>query len=219
MPDDQSPEAQPERTQAEREILAAAAALFSELGFEGASLDAVAKRMGATKGRVYHYFRSKTALFCAVYQDAMDRLEARIAAAAAPHAEPAARLSAMAAAHVAALIEDRAAHRVGFIGIDAAARAAARADDHAALEALRRRQVSYEARFEAAIAAAAPAEAAPDGTAVKTFLLSLNGVLFFRAERQGARGGQKDALARRIARQALFGVLASATHTEETTKD
>ena len=42
-------------TPARREILDAAAECFMEQGFHATSIDAVARRMGATKGRVYHH--------------------------------------------------------------------------------------------------------------------------------------------------------------------
>jgi AcrR family transcriptional regulator len=45
------------------EILLAAAEVFTEKGFAAASIDDIADRLKATKGRVYHYYRSKTDLF------------------------------------------------------------------------------------------------------------------------------------------------------------
>lgn len=43
-------------------LLDAALAVFSELGFERATLNDVADRVGATKGCLYHYFESKEKL-------------------------------------------------------------------------------------------------------------------------------------------------------------
>lgn len=48
------------------EILDAAAQCFMELGVSVASIDDVARRLGSTKGRIYHHFRSKDALVSAV---------------------------------------------------------------------------------------------------------------------------------------------------------
>jgi AcrR family transcriptional regulator len=45
------------------EILAAAALVFSEMGFVRAALSDVAKRAGVSAGTVHHYFGSKEALF------------------------------------------------------------------------------------------------------------------------------------------------------------
>ena len=51
------------------EILEAALAVFSELGFDRATLNDVAERAGVTKGAVYHYFESKEQLFIALLRE------------------------------------------------------------------------------------------------------------------------------------------------------
>jgi AcrR family transcriptional regulator len=48
------------------EILDAAAQCFMTLGVDVASIDDIARRLGATKGRIYHHFPSKGALLSAV---------------------------------------------------------------------------------------------------------------------------------------------------------
>ena len=55
------------------EILTAAAECFTEQGFHASSIDDVARKLGATKGRVYHYYRSKTDLFFDVHREGMRR--------------------------------------------------------------------------------------------------------------------------------------------------
>jgi AcrR family transcriptional regulator len=45
-----------------------------EMGFQGTSIDDVARRLGATKGRIYHYYASKTDLFFDVHREGMRRL-------------------------------------------------------------------------------------------------------------------------------------------------
>jgi AcrR family transcriptional regulator len=52
------------------EILDAAAAAFLERGYAATSIDDVADRLGCTKGRVYHHFRTKGGLFLGVHQRA-----------------------------------------------------------------------------------------------------------------------------------------------------
>ena len=54
-------------------LLEAAAMVFTEHGFHGASLDEVAKTAGFTKGAVYSNFKSKEDLFLAVLDDRMER--------------------------------------------------------------------------------------------------------------------------------------------------
>lgn len=58
---------QKDRTRAKRdEILAAAAAVFREEGYDTTSMDRIAERAGASKRTVYNHFGSKEALFEAV---------------------------------------------------------------------------------------------------------------------------------------------------------
>lgn len=54
-------------------ILQAAAAVFQESGFDGASMAQVAARVGGSKSTLYRYYRSKEELFIAVNQDAAKR--------------------------------------------------------------------------------------------------------------------------------------------------
>ncbi|MGE3474811.1 MAG: TetR family transcriptional regulator [Rhodospirillaceae bacterium] len=62
------PEARPD------EILDAALAAFSELGFAGARIDDVAARAGLSKGALYLYFESKEALLKALVRRLADRV-------------------------------------------------------------------------------------------------------------------------------------------------
>jgi AcrR family transcriptional regulator len=79
------------RQQTREYLLQAAAQVFSERGFHGASLDEVAAVAGFTKGAVYSNFKSKEDLFLALlesrYEHEMDRLRATLdAAEGAPEA-------------------------------------------------------------------------------------------------------------------------------------
>jgi AcrR family transcriptional regulator len=47
----------------EREIIEAAAVVFSKNGYGATSIDDIADELGATKGRVYHYYRAKADIF------------------------------------------------------------------------------------------------------------------------------------------------------------
>ncbi len=73
-----------ERTEARRrEILVAAAQVFSRAGYAFATLDDVAAQMGVSRGVIYYYFRNKEELLTEVVLtasgEAGDRLEAIIA--------------------------------------------------------------------------------------------------------------------------------------------
>ena len=52
-------------------IIDAAATCFMESGYSDASIDDVARRLGATKGMIYHYFKSKADLFFEVHRVGM----------------------------------------------------------------------------------------------------------------------------------------------------
>ncbi|MGI3170715.1 TetR/AcrR family transcriptional regulator [Pseudooceanicola sp. C21-150M6] len=56
------------------EIIAAAAECFMERGYQATTVDHVAARLNATKGRIYHHYDSKTDLFFDVHREGMNRL-------------------------------------------------------------------------------------------------------------------------------------------------
>jgi AcrR family transcriptional regulator len=58
----------PERTSGS--ILAAAVSEFTEKGYAGARIDAIAERSGANKRMIYHYFGDKDGLYLAVLENA-----------------------------------------------------------------------------------------------------------------------------------------------------
>ncbi len=57
------------RAETRRKVLDAAAAVFAERGYHGASLDDIADRAGLSKGSVYYNFASKQEFFVAVLRD------------------------------------------------------------------------------------------------------------------------------------------------------
>lgn len=56
---------------ARSDIIDAAAKCFMQSGFSATSIDDVADYLGATKGRIYHYYRSKAELFFDVHRHGM----------------------------------------------------------------------------------------------------------------------------------------------------
>lgn len=54
-------------------ILKAAEALFSDHGYDGASINAIAKRAGVSKANVFHHFPTKNALYLAVLSHCCSR--------------------------------------------------------------------------------------------------------------------------------------------------
>lgn len=69
-----------ERRDRREAILEAALELFSERGFHGAAVPAVAERARVGAGTIYRYFESKEALVNALYQREKQRLVAKMTA-------------------------------------------------------------------------------------------------------------------------------------------
>jgi AcrR family transcriptional regulator len=61
-----------------REILEAAAIAFTRTGYEATTIDDIADLLGATKGRVYHYYRTKADIFLDVVLTGMEEMIAGI---------------------------------------------------------------------------------------------------------------------------------------------
>lgn len=100
------------------EILRAAAELFMEYGYAATSIDAVAERLGATKGRIYHHYRSKADLFFDVQVAAMNRLNEEVEPIARGPGNSIERLSAMALRHTQVLLTELPMQKVAVQGLE-----------------------------------------------------------------------------------------------------
>jgi AcrR family transcriptional regulator len=72
----------------ERQIIELAEDLFSERGYQGASMDALARRAGVTKPVVYELFGSKDGLFRACLERSAERLATVVAEAVRAEEDP-----------------------------------------------------------------------------------------------------------------------------------
>jgi AcrR family transcriptional regulator len=106
-----------ELTPARREILEAAAECFMEQGFHATSIDVVARRMGATKGRVYHHYQSKVDLFFDVHRLGMSLIFEAVERARDAPGDPLQVLAAMMRAHALAMFEHHAFESVVVQGV------------------------------------------------------------------------------------------------------
>src|SRR5438034_4265499 len=71
------------RRAARREaIIAAAAKLFAELGYDSCEMDRVAAKLRIAKGTLYLYFDSKEKLFCECVDDGMRQMQTAVRIAA-----------------------------------------------------------------------------------------------------------------------------------------
>lgn len=99
------------------EILGVAAEVFSELGYDGASIDIIAQRLGSTKGRIYHFYKSKPELFLDVQRNAMLRMIETIRPIFQLEIAPEEKLARMAYAHARLLITDMPSQSVAVQGL------------------------------------------------------------------------------------------------------
>ena len=97
---------------ARREILDAAAETFMENGYAGASIDDIADRLNATKGRVYHHYRSKLDILLDIHTGILEHMIRVIRPVAERTGSPTERLSEMAHLHVLLVIHNLAPARV-----------------------------------------------------------------------------------------------------------
>ena len=65
---------QQNKIERERRILEAALKVFSEMGYSGANMDAVALEANLSKPTLYQYFQSKEALFSAMMLGERDQI-------------------------------------------------------------------------------------------------------------------------------------------------
>ncbi|CDM62280.1 MULTISPECIES: TetR/AcrR family transcriptional regulator [Rhizobium] len=77
-----------------RDILEAAASLFAERGYSATSVRDIGERVGLLGGSLYHYIKSKEALFVRIHDIALQVAEDRILAAVSGLTDPWARLEA-----------------------------------------------------------------------------------------------------------------------------
>jgi AcrR family transcriptional regulator len=140
-----------ERQQASREeVLDAAAEAFIARGYAATSIDDVADRLGCTKGRVYHYFRTKGELFLGVHRKALDMAIAAIAPVMDQEATARQRLYDMCVAHARLMIEQTSFMRLAAQHAEMNLAAEGRTREEAVGEIFALRS-SYEGYFEKVI--------------------------------------------------------------------
>uniref|UniRef100_A0A2A4Z688 TetR family transcriptional regulator n=1 Tax=OCS116 cluster bacterium TaxID=2030921 RepID=A0A2A4Z688_9PROT len=94
------------------EILDAAATCFMTLGSDVASIDDIARSLGATKGRIYHHYSSKGALLSAVRMRAVKFTLNAVTPIIDVQKTPVENLRKMAYTHVLTVLETLPYHRV-----------------------------------------------------------------------------------------------------------
>ena len=140
----QTLETQPPMTDSRQQIVEAAAQCFMLKGLEKATIDDIADVLGATKGRVYHHFRSKSSIYFAVHRQAMqycfDAVDP-VLAQTIPHDE---KLEAMAVAHARVMMDTLPYQRSIRLGVEIYLRGSTTEAERKMLEELITQRNNYE---------------------------------------------------------------------------
>jgi AcrR family transcriptional regulator len=136
------------------EIIDMAALCFMERGYHATSIDDVARRLGCTKGRIYHHYASKTDLFFDVHREGMARLFEAIEPARRTEGNGLQVLQAMLMAHARAMLEHHTYENVVAQGVQVHRFGATTPDQRETMAGLIASRDEFEGLFKDAIAAA-----------------------------------------------------------------
>ncbi|OAA27421.1 transcriptional regulator [Frankia sp. EI5c] len=194
------------------EILDAAAKAFSQRGYAATSIDDVADVLGCTKGRIYHYFRTKGDLFIGIHRQSVEwALEAVAPVAEQADLEAAQRLREMVRRHAMHLMEKadymRPAQHHAEMNLASEGR-----DKREAVQQIFELRRQFEAYFTdvmtAGIAAGQFRDADPN-VLVKAVLGTTNWMsVWFRAGGPTDTPAERERIAEELAEYAMRGVLA-----------
>ena len=191
------------------DILQAAAKCFMERGYAAASIDEVARSLGATKGRIYHHYPSKSDLFADEFRVGMEmNFEAieplrRLDGPALP------RWCEMARAHVIQMITTRAFQRAVWIGVEMHLRGATTPEQRDVFEDLIGLRTQYGNYFRETIAAARDEGSMRfDDLSIANQLMfmTLNSPIFWYRQRIGETRAEIEDLAGQVVAFALGGL-------------
>ncbi|HEX2548176.1 MAG TPA: TetR/AcrR family transcriptional regulator [Ramlibacter sp.] len=191
------------------EILQAAAQCFMEQGFHATSIDVVARRMGATKGRVYHHYQSKVDLFFDVHRLGMDLLFEAVEPARGTAGTPLDVLQAMMKAHALAMFEHHAFESVVVQGVQLHRFGALTPRQRAELDELIASRDRFEGLFRQQAQAALKAGLLSDlniSIAVKTLLGGLQWSLVWYRPEAGDSLRNREKLADAMVRTLVLGL-------------
>lgn len=200
----------PDRSSESRaEIVEAAATCFMRRGYDKTTIDDIADALGATKGRVYHYFRSKSAIFFAVYREAMRFCFEAVEPITALPLPPAERLLRMCEAHAKVMMTTLSFQRGIKQGLEIYMRGPTTEAEREAFAELLALRDRYEGLFRKVLTEgnAAGDLTTPDiPLAGRVILSALNGLPDWYRPR--GEGDQIDNIAQSIARTLISGVAA-----------
>ncbi|WP_312810330.1 TetR/AcrR family transcriptional regulator [Corynebacterium variabile] len=197
------------RDAARSQILDAAAVVFQAQGFERTTIDDIAERIGATKGRIYYYFRSKFDIYLAVYEAGMSGAFLTVEPLSQEPGTGRERLTAMAVRHLVNLMTDPGYHDVISQGVVAGRSTALKEHQRQALIGLNEVRTRYEDLFRGVVTEGMADGSLRDGDArlaTRFLLSSLNSTAMWFRVRENQDAAEIRDLAEQIVDQAIGGL-------------
>lgn len=192
------------------EIIDMAARCFMERGYHATSVDEVADRLGCTKGRIYHYYASKTDLFFDVHREGMAKLFQAIEPAMATTGDGATVLHAMLLAHANAMLEHHTFENVVAQGVQIHRFDATTPDQQQTMAQLIASRDRFEGFFKDQIAAAIKDGSLPEmdiSVSAKVLLGGLQWSIFWYRARPGETRAERDILAQKMVAPLIYGLM------------
>jgi len=192
-------------------ILETAAQCFMEQGFATTSIDDVARRMDSTKGRIYHYYSSKTDLFFDVHREGMQRLFRAVEPAMAHPGNAIERLEAMLTAHALAMMTNVAFEAVVVQGVHMHKLAATTPDQRQTLNELISIRRQFEDLFKRVISEGIADKSIRNqdiSVAAKVILGAINWLSIWYQPRDGETDEDRKTLAKKIVDVQILGLQA-----------
>lgn len=194
---------------ARQEILRAAATCFNDRGYVATSIDDVARSLGATKGMVYHHYRSKADLFADVFRVGMEMNYAAIEPWRGLQGRASQRWRRMAFAHTLQMIRTKPFQRVVWEGVSMYLRGATTPEQRDVFAALQQSRRDYGDIFRSVIAQGRDeGDFRFDniGLTEQVMFLTLNSPLFWYSPRTGETAADLEAIAEQVVEFAFRGL-------------
>jgi AcrR family transcriptional regulator len=197
------------KTDSRQQIIEAAAQCFMLKGLEKATIDDIADVLEATKGRVYHHFRSKNAIYFAVHRQAMqfcfDAVNPVLALPIACNE----KLEAMAAAHARVMMDTLPYQRSIRLGVEIYLRGSTTETEREVLTELINQRNDYEELYRDVLRAGVE-----EGTlrvpsikiAGRVMMGALNGLVDWYRIRPEQTDADRDMIAQALAQTVVRGM-------------
>jgi AcrR family transcriptional regulator len=191
------------------DILEAAATCFMERGYTETSIDDVARSLGATKGRIYHHYRSKADIFAEVFRIGMDMNYAAIEPYRNLPGPAAQRWKRLAFAHAVQMLVTKPYQRTVWVGVKMHLRGATTPEQRIVFEELLNYRSDYGQIFrEAIVQGREEGDFEFDDLSITTQLMfvMLNSPIFWYAPRAGETRADIENLAAQVVTAAYRGL-------------